>query len=68
MKTILEGFRGYIQEADFSKYTQGGSIKLYHYMRKPRFGQEIEETVVIDPKYFSDPKHRNHYTNNDKKF
>jgi len=63
MKTILEGFRGYIQEADFSKYTQGGSITLYHYMRSPRFGQEVEETVVIDPKYFSDPKSRNYYTN-----
>ena len=62
MKTILESFRGFIHEADFSEYTQGGSITLYHYMRKPRFGEEVEDTVVIDPKYFADPKTRSYYS------
>ena len=62
MKTILEGFHRYINEAEFSEYTQGNNIILYHYMKNPRFGKEIEETIVVDPKYFTDPKTRSHYS------
>jgi hypothetical protein len=65
MKTILEGFRGYIHEAEFSEYSKGGNVILYHYMRKPRIGEETEDTVLIDPKYFADPKTRSSYSRNE---
>mgnify|MGYP003669813075 CR=1 FL=1 len=65
MKTILEGFRGYIHEAEFSEYSKGGNVILYHYMKKPRIGEETEDTVLIDPKYFADPKTRSSYSRNE---
>ncbi len=46
MRKIIDKFKSFLSEADYSDYVKGGKITLYHYSK------EDQDTIVLDPSFF----------------
>ena len=50
MKKVINKFKLFLSEADYSDYVKGGRTTLYHYSKAD------QDTLVLDPSYFGQYK------------
>lgn len=59
MKTLLQGFKGFLAEGQMSDYVKADTMDLYHYAAAD------SDSIVVDPKYFSDRAKRSSFSRNE---
>ena len=73
MKILMENWKKFLREnagsqeqlmleKNLSDFVQGDTLRLWHYTSSDPFSKKDDSTLLIDPKYFTDPKRRGSYS------